>query len=73
MPPELAMVTLKRFWSDQITIGEIVETCKRYQPEQLLLNPAKLEDEWREILNDYDIVYQDKESVLYVAKRVRQE
>ena len=70
MPPEIAVVTLKRYWSDQITTGEIVETCKRYQVEQLLLNPAKIEDDWKGFLNDYDIVYQDTNSVLYVAKRI---
>jgi hypothetical protein len=71
MPPEIAMVTLKRYWSDQITTGEIVETCRRYQIEQLLLNPAKIEDDWKGFLGDYDIVYQDTNSVLYVAKRIK--
>ena len=70
MPPEIAMVTLKRYWSDQITTGEIVETCKRYQVEQLLLNPGKIEDEWKAFLGDYVIVYQDTNSVLYVAKKL---
>jgi hypothetical protein len=70
MPPEIAMVTLKRYWSDQITTGEIVETCRRYQIEQLLLNPAKIEDDWKGFIGDYDIVYQDTNSVLYVAKRI---
>ena len=70
MPPEIAMVTLKRYWSDQITTREIVETCKRYQVEQLLLNPTKIEDDWKDFLGDYDIIYQDTNSVLYVAKRI---
>ncbi len=70
MPPEIAMVTRKRYWSDQITTGEIVKTCRRYQIEQLLLNPAKIEDDWKGFLGDYDIVYQDTNSVLYIAKRL---
>jgi hypothetical protein len=70
MPPEIAVVTLKRFWSDQITTEEIVETCKRYQVEQLLLNPNKIENDWKDLLNDYDIVYQDTNSALYIAKRL---
>lgn len=70
MPPEIAMVTRKRYWSNQITTGEIVEACRRYQIEQLLLNPAKIEDEWKGFLDDYDIVYKDTNSVLYVAKRI---
>ena len=72
MPPELAMVSLKRFWSDQITTREVVETCRHYRTEQLLLNPAKIGPEWDDFLNaDYSMVYQDKDSVLYAAKRIQ--
>src|SRR5450432_1291792 len=70
MPPELAVVTLKRYWSDQITTREIVETCKRYQVEQILLDPTRIEGEWKDFLTDYDAVYQDTNAVLYVAKTI---
>jgi hypothetical protein len=70
MPPEIAEVTLKRYWSGQITTEEIVATCKRYQVEQVLLNPAKVDDSWRDFLTNYDAVYQNTNSVLYVAKQI---
>jgi 4-amino-4-deoxy-L-arabinose transferase-like glycosyltransferase len=69
MPPELAMVTMKRFWSDQISNEEIVEICRRYKPEQLLLNAEQANDAWGTFLNDYTIVYQDKNFNLYVLKQ----
>ena len=70
MPPELAVVTLKRFWSDQITTTEIIDTCRRYQVEQILLEKEKPHDNWNDLLKEYNIVYQDKTFVLFVTKRL---
>jgi hypothetical protein len=66
MPPELAVVTAKRFWSDQISISEIVDTCRRYKPEQVLLNPDQITGEWTDFLAGYSVGYQDKDALLYV-------
>ena len=63
-------LTLKRYWSGQITTEEIIETCKRYQVEQVLLDPARTGNEWNDFLTNYDVVYQSPKSVLYVAKRI---
>jgi len=65
MPPELAMVTLKRFWSGQISAEGIVDTCRRHKPEQVLLNPGEIISEWRGFLTNYVVVYQDENNVLY--------
>ncbi len=65
MPPELAMVTLKRFWSGQISAEGIVDTCRRHKPEQVLLNPGEITSEWRGFLTNYVVVYQDENNVLY--------
>ncbi|MGA2248578.1 MAG: glycosyltransferase family 39 protein [Verrucomicrobiota bacterium] len=70
MPPELAVVTLKRFWSDQITTKEIVDTCRRYQVEQLMLNAGKHEEDWNDYLKDYNIMYSDTNFVIYISKRL---
>lgn len=37
VPPELAVVIAKRFWSGQMSAAEIVAICRRYKPEQILL------------------------------------
>ena len=44
VPPELAVVTLKRFWSGQITTHEIVQTCARRGVEQVVLSSVSLQD-----------------------------
>lgn len=50
-PPGLAVVTLKRFWSGQITTAGIVETCRRFQVEQILLGPVSRQDtNWTNLL-----------------------
>ena len=70
MPPEIAVVTLKRFWSDQISTKEIVETCRRYQVEQLLLKRTQPGEDWNELLQGYRVVYEGKDRVLYVTKQL---
>ncbi len=71
VPPELAVVVLKRFWSGQISTKEIVEVCRRYHPEQLLLFKSRAGSEWRQLLStDYVLTYQDKDYLLYVAKGI---
>ena len=72
VPPELAIVMLKRFWSGQITTEAIVESCKRYRAEQLVL-PAVPPAEWRELLaSEYIPACAEKGWVLYVAKSIYQ-
>jgi hypothetical protein len=71
VPPEVAVVMLKRYWSGQITPEQIVETCRRYEPEQLLLYQARVGNEWKELLKaGYQTAYQDTNFVLYVSKGI---
>jgi hypothetical protein len=51
VPPELAVVTLKRLWSNQISRTEIIETCARYDVEQILLETAEVTGGWKAALN----------------------
>ena len=69
MPPELAVVTLKRFWSGQLTTHDIVEICQRNRVEQVLLTSKKTDDDWKRLLSDYDVAYQESNRVLYVTKQ----
>ena len=51
-PPELAVVTLKRFWPGQINTFQIVEICRRRNVEQLLLGPISRQDSnWTNLLS----------------------
>jgi 4-amino-4-deoxy-L-arabinose transferase-like glycosyltransferase len=69
-PPELTVVVLKRFWSKQLTVGEMVDVCRRYQVEQVMLKPAMIRAGWQEFLRDFVVVHQDKDAVLFVAGRL---
>lgn len=70
MPPEIAMVTLKRFWSGQITTPEIVESCRRHNVRQLLLATHTCRDpDWARLTGQkYLVDYQDGDSTLFIAK-----
>ena len=68
MPPELALVTLKRFWSGQITDAHILELCRWYHPEQILLKPESVNNEWRGLLGNYSTIYQGKNFNFYLLK-----
>ncbi len=70
VPPELTVVVMKRFWSDQLSMEAVVSLCRRYQVEQLVLKRALVRAEWREFLVDFVVMEQDKETILYVAKRI---
>ncbi len=71
VPPELAIVMPKRFWSDQISISQIIETCKRYQTEQIVLRREAVNGEWKAFLDaGYQMTSTDGKHVHYVAKRL---
>ncbi len=74
VPPELAIVMPKRFWSGQITTQQIVETCKRYQTEMLVLPVYTARPEWKVLLDaEYSLVTTDNKYLLYVAKRIKEQ
>lgn len=69
--PELAVITLKRFWSGQITTGQIVAICRRDKPEMIVLPEAKLTPEWKDFLDvEYENVARDDKSILFIARRI---
>lgn len=68
MPPEIAVVSLKRFWSGQISDADIINTCHQYQPEQLLMNSNLITDAWASFLREYTNAYQEQNFKLYVQK-----
>lgn len=69
VPPELAVVTLKRYWSGQMTWQELFRTVSAYRPEQMLLFKATMGPEWKELLaTQYRLDWEDAEMALYVQK-----
>lgn len=67
VPPELAVVMSKRFWSGQISGEQIVDLCRKYTPEQIMLPNGGPAGSWSEFLrSQYRLEFADKEYVLYV-------
>ena len=71
VPPEIVVVMLKRYWSGQITPKEIVDVCRQYKPEQLVLYQSRVGSEWKDLLkSEYQTAYQDTNYVLFVSKKL---
>ncbi len=72
VPPELAVLSLKRFWSGQMTWRSLLEILEKYHPEQMLLVKTSMAPEWAQFLKaDYVIELDEGERVLYVAKALK--
>jgi hypothetical protein len=71
MPPSLAVVPLKRFWSGAMTADLVAEEFDRYRPELAILNNENATIPFRELLNsNYRLVYQDERYQLFVSTNV---
>jgi hypothetical protein len=74
VPPELAVVSLKRYWSGQISEEMIVGLCKRYKPEMMLVQTYSTNEPWGSFLtSEYEIKRNTSTMTLYVSKRLLQE
>ena len=73
IPPKLLLLVKKRFWSGQITEGEVVADVVKSAPEQLLLSQSiELREKcWQELLaTNYIRVVSEGEEVLFVDRRL---
>jgi hypothetical protein len=71
MPPDLAVVVLKRYWSGEMTPKRLVDDLRFYKPELMLLkndsNPRPFHDL---VDQEYRLIYIDSDNLLYVRKSV---
>lgn len=71
MPPELAVVPLKRFWAGEITNDEIAAELASVRPEIILLNNDGQQAPFQALLDrDYRLVFEDREHRLYAYKSI---
>jgi hypothetical protein len=71
VPPELAVIMAKRFWSGQISADEIINICRKYKPEQILLPNGERASAWSDFLKSgYKLALADRERALYVSNRL---
>jgi len=71
MPPALAVITLKRLWSGDMTNARIVEELKLAKPGLMLLKNQTAElpfSDWMQ--TEYRLVYQDDRHNLYAHKSI---
>lgn len=73
IPPEVAVLPLKRYWSGRIIERDVTAAARRYQAEQVLLWTGALQKHkcWRELLTkDYVLAYADSRHELFVRKEL---
>ena len=69
VPPELAVLSLKRFWSGQMTRGKVLEIIKKYQPFALIVPKRELTLEWKEyVAAQYTLLYENDKQAIYRRK-----
>jgi hypothetical protein len=71
MPPDLAVVMLKRFWSGEITDERIVADLEDSKPGVILLvNNGRPKPYHALIESEYRIIYKDANHLLYIHKSI---
>jgi len=71
MPPQLAVVPLKRLWSGEMTNAGIREQMQEFRPGLVALRNDTRETPFQDLLStEYRLVYQDAENRLYAHKSI---
>ena len=69
MPPDLAVLPLKRLWSGDLTNARVAEEMQTIKPEVILLRNDAREVPFQELIDaEYRVVYQDADHRLYTTK-----
>lgn len=69
MPPNLAVISGKRFASGELTEENIIETVKEYTPEQVLIGRFELPRLEQSLLENYALILErEQELKLYIRK-----
>ena len=69
MPPDLAVLPLKRFWSGNMTNARIASEMWETKPEVILLRNDTREVPFQDLIDgEYRVVYQDASHRLYTKK-----
>jgi len=69
MPPNMAVLPLKRFWSGDMTNSRVAEEMWAVKPEVILLRNDTREVPFQDLIDaEYRVVYQDADHRLYTKK-----
>ena len=71
VPPGLAILSLKRFWTGEMSNARLVSELEAVRPGLMLLSGDPGERCFQDLLNShYQLVYEDPTSRLYTLKSV---
>jgi hypothetical protein len=71
VPPRLAILSLKRFWTGEMSNARLVSELEAARPGLMLLVSDPEERCFQDLLNgDYQLVYEDAASRLYALKSI---
>jgi hypothetical protein len=71
MPPQLAVLSLKRFWTGEMTNSRLVAELETLKPGLVLLGRTSQQVPYQELLDrQYSLVYQDGGNRLYAHKSI---
>jgi len=71
MPPQLAVIPLKRLWSGEMTNAGIRDEMQKFRPGLIVLRNDSRETPFQDLLNtEYRLVYQDADNRLYAHKTI---
>lgn len=71
LPPRLGVISLKRFWSGDLTTARLAEELERVKPGLMLLSSTTHELPYQRLLqSEYRLVYQDSSRRLYAHTSV---
>jgi len=71
MPPDLAVIVLKRLWSGEMTNAKIAAEMREIQPGIVLLRNDSRPVPFHDLIRaQYQLVYKDQEHLLYVHRSI---
>jgi hypothetical protein len=71
MPPHLAMISLKRLWSGELTNERVTNELENVKPGLILLGIESTDVPYDELLHrEYRLVYRDSSNLLYAHRSI---
>jgi 4-amino-4-deoxy-L-arabinose transferase-like glycosyltransferase len=68
VPPELAVFSAKRVETGDLTEADILAAVREYRPEQIMFGRFRFPGLRRELLEEYDLIYEDSDMQLYLRR-----
>jgi dolichyl-phosphate-mannose-protein mannosyltransferase len=71
VPPQLAVVSLKRIWSGELTLTAVADEVRKFKPGLIALRNDSRPLPFQDLMNsEYRLVYQDPGNRLYAHKTI---